>query len=86
MSEETTLDRFVDADADGGADADETSDREAGSTGGADPGADGADATPATVTYRWASDGAACPACGASARRLWRDEDGTAVCADCKTW
>jgi len=40
---------------------------------------------PATATYRWQPDGAACGACGATTERQWLD-DGEFVCPDCKSW
>ena len=43
------------------------------------------EADPATVTYRWQPDGAACARCGTTTERQWRDDDGF-VCADCKAW
>lgn len=40
---------------------------------------------PATVTYRWQSDGAVCKQCGASSKKQWLD-NGEFVCPDCKSW
>jgi NADH pyrophosphatase NudC (nudix superfamily) len=40
---------------------------------------------PATVTYRWQSDGAVCGQCGASTETQWLD-DAQFVCPDCKSW
>ncbi|TQQ80967.1 hypothetical protein EGH24_07370 [Halonotius terrestris] len=40
---------------------------------------------PATATYRWQPDGAACARCGATTERQWRDDD-EFVCPDCKAW
>jgi hypothetical protein len=41
--------------------------------------------TPATPTYRFTPDGAACDACGDTVEKRWHD-DGRFVCADCKEW
>jgi len=43
------------------------------------------DTKPATVTYRWRSDGAVCAQCGTATEKQWRD-DGEFVCPDCKRW
>jgi len=43
------------------------------------------DTDPATATYRWQPDGAACAHCGATTERQWRDDDAF-VCPDCKAW
>jgi hypothetical protein len=40
---------------------------------------------PATITYRWQPEGAACARCEATTERQWRDGD-TFVCPDCKKW
>jgi NADH pyrophosphatase NudC (nudix superfamily) len=40
---------------------------------------------PATSTYAWWGDGAACEACGARVDRRWQ-QDGRLVCPDCKEW
>ncbi|SDN01052.1 hypothetical protein SAMN04487949_3154 [Halogranum gelatinilyticum] len=40
---------------------------------------------PATPTYRFDPDGAACDECGESVEKRWHD-DGQFVCADCKDW
>ena len=40
---------------------------------------------PATTTYAWSADGAACAACGAVVERRWQ-QDGTLVCPACKEW
>lgn len=54
---------------------------------GADDGTDPTDEDPdpATSTYSWSPDGAACPDCGDAVERRWRDGD-RLVCADCKDW
>jgi hypothetical protein len=41
-------------------------------------------AEPVPVTSAWTPDGA-CPACGGTAGRRWRN-DGEFVCADCANW
>ena len=48
---------------------------------------DEADPTPepAVSTYQWLAEPAACPQCGESTNRLWRDGS-DAVCPDCKSW
>lgn len=43
------------------------------------------DADPATTTFAWSPDGAACARCGETVRRRWRDGDDV-VCSDCKDW
>jgi hypothetical protein len=40
---------------------------------------------PATPTYRFSPDGAACDVCEATVEKRWHD-DGRFVCADCKEW
>ena len=42
-------------------------------------------ADPATATYRWQPEGAACARCGTTTERQWRDDD-EFVCPDCKAW
>lgn len=51
--------------------------------GEGDPAPD--DVAPATSTYQWAPDGAACASCGGTARRRWRSDAGL-VCGECKEW
>ena len=48
---------------------------------------------PATPTYRWVPEGAACDSCGSVVTRRWVDGDGgddsdapAFVCDDCKEW
>lgn len=78
-----------DAEDDGGrsADADTGGEDPAGASGPAaeSDGDPAADVDPATATYRWSPDPAACPDCGTDVRRRWRDGDAF-VCADCKDW
>ena len=94
MSEDRSLTEFTDAERDSGdsesdsgdgviptGDDEPTTDDE--STADDEPTATEAD--PATVTYRWQPDGAACARCGTTTERQWRDDDGF-VCADCKAW
>lgn len=94
MSEDRPLTEFTDAERDSGdsesdsgdgviptGDDEPTTDDE--STADDEPTATEAD--PATVTYRWQPDGAACARCGTTTERQWRDDDGF-VCADCKAW
>jgi hypothetical protein len=94
MSEDRPLTEFTDAERDSGdsesdsgdsviptGDDEPTTDDE--STADGEPTATEAD--PATVTYRWQPDGAACARCGTTTERQWRDDDGF-VCADCKAW
>ena len=78
--------------AEGGAD------RTDGAEGGADRGndaedvvalSDEADVDPATPTYRWTPEGAACDWCGRIVERRWvddGDDDDAFVCDDCKEW
>jgi len=47
--------------------------------------ADDAAVDPARSTSRWNGNGLACPACGSTVTRLWREDDGH-VCAACKDW
>lgn len=94
MSKDRPLTEFTDAERDSGdsesdsgdsviptGDDEPTTDDE--STADGEPTATEAD--PATVTYRWQPDGAACARCGTTTERQWRDDDGF-VCADCKAW
>ncbi|WP_254279824.1 DUF7573 domain-containing protein [Haloarcula marina] len=100
MDEDASLDRFLgeegdDPEREGRADgaesatgaatgeqpADETSTDEK-PTGDTET-ADGI--VPATTTYAWSPDGAACGACGTAVERRWR-QDGDLVCPDCKEW
>jgi len=79
MAEDASLDEFVDdgstASTDGNAAATES--------GAAETAADGVD--PATTTYAWSGDGAACAACGTVVERRWQ-QDGSLVCSACKEW
>lgn len=101
MARDRSLDEFFggdgDADAESAADGADT-DADAGVAGaeGADAGtSDGDDAEtpltdasavdPATPTYRWTPEGAACESCGRAVERRWED-DGAFVCDDCKEW
>ena len=81
MSEDRPLTEF--------ADASEEVDDEQAADASAEQAADASvldpDAEPATATYRWQPDGAACEACGATTERQWLD-DGAFVCPDCKQW
>ncbi|WP_433625395.1 DUF7573 domain-containing protein [Halomicrococcus sp. NG-SE-24] len=51
----------------------------------ADAGSASVDADPATTSFAWSPDGAACARCGETVRRRWRDGDDV-VCSDCKDW
>ncbi|MBX0295375.1 DUF7573 domain-containing protein [Haloarcula nitratireducens] len=106
MSEDASLDRFLDEDD---AEADESDSAAAESDARDDPVAVGAESasvdgtessdgepgdeeptddggvTPATTTYAWSGEGAACGACGGTVERRWQ-QDGSLVCADCKEW
>lgn len=97
MAEDASLDDFAstdehddEADADGdtepaasGADADTES---GGSDADAESvAADPAAVEPATTTYGWASEPAACGNCGTAVERRWRDGDDL-VCTECKEW
>jgi len=94
MSEDRPLTEFTDAERDSG-DSESDSGDSVIPTGDDEPTTDdestaddeptATEADPATVTYRWQPDGAACARCGTTTERQWRDDDGF-VCADCKAW
>ena len=94
MSEDRPLTEFTDAERDSG-DSESDSGDSVIATGDDEPTTDdestaddeptATEADPATVTYRWQPDGAACARCGTTTERQWRDDDGF-VCADCKAW
>ena len=94
MSEDRSLTEFTDAERDSG-DSESDSGDSVIPTGDDEPTTDdesmaddeptATEADPATVTYRWQPDGAACARCGTTTERQWRDDDGF-VCADCKAW
>ena len=75
MSEERSLTEFSSTDA---ADS-HADDRKANDADDAKP------IEPATVTYRWRSEGVVCAQCGDSTEKQWLD-DGAFVCPDCKSW
>lgn len=94
MSEDRPLTEFTDAERDSGDSESDSGDSviptgDDEPTAGDESTADGeptaTEADPATVTYRWQPDGAACARCGTTTERQWRDDDGF-VCADCKAW
>ncbi|WP_336360723.1 DUF7573 domain-containing protein [Haladaptatus sp. ZSTT2] len=72
MSEDSTLDAFA-----GGEAAEEEAD--------AAPEPSANEIAPATSTYAWSPEGAACEACGEVVERRWRDGD-ELVCESCKSW
>ncbi|UWG52209.1 Uncharacterized protein AArcCO_2937 [Halalkaliarchaeum sp. AArc-CO] len=76
VPEEYSLDDFV-------PDDDDNENGEPSDGDGTDDSVD--DVEPAAATSRWSSGGEACPDCGSTASRLWRQE-GTFVCPDCKEW
>ena len=97
-------DGVVDADA-GEIESAEDTENAGDDAGGADDAADAvdtlpdaADVDPATPTYRWTPEGAACESCGRVVERRWAadesddsddSDDGDAVafvCDDCKEW
>ena len=82
MSEDRPLTEFTDAERDSG-DSESDSSGDDATTG--DNGKPTTKADPATATYRWQPDGAACARCGATTERQWLD-DGEFVCPDCKEW
>ena len=94
MSEDRPLTEFTDAERDSG-DSESDSGDSVIATGDDEPTTDdestaddeptATEADPATVTYRWQPDGAACARCGTTTERQWRDDNGF-VCADCKAW
>ncbi len=77
MSEERSLTEFSSTDA-----AEVQADDSEPNNGDAD---DAESIEPATVTYRWRSEGAVCAKCGDSTEKQWLD-DGAFVCPDCKSW
>lgn len=85
MSDDASLDEFLDADdaASGDGDAAGTPTDADGSESPSTGDADAVD--PATATATWSPDGAPCAACGDVVERRWRDGDGF-VCGDCKGW
>jgi hypothetical protein len=94
VSDDASLDEFLDAGGDDrsdGADAAESpadAESDAGGDDGdeADAGGPDTDAVaPATATATWSPDGATCAACGDVVERRWRDGEAL-VCADCKEW
>lgn len=78
--DEPTLGDFVGEEADDEpAEGTEATDQSAG--GGPVPSGD----TAVASTYRWAPEGAACPACGATVEGRWRTDEGF-VCGECYEW
>ncbi|MEA1932160.1 DUF7573 domain-containing protein [Halohasta litorea] len=75
MSEERSLTEFSSTDA-AESHADDSR---------ADDGDNAESIEPATVTYRWRSEGAVCAQCGDSTEKQWLD-DSAFVCPDCKSW
>jgi hypothetical protein len=87
MSEDASLDDFLNDSDDGTAEsasADGTpSDAD---TASADPESEAAETpSPATTTYAWDGDGAACESCGETVEKRWQ-QDGGLVCVECKEW
>ncbi|WP_277543265.1 DUF7573 domain-containing protein [Haloarcula laminariae] len=83
MSDDASLDEFL---------GDESGDH--AETGASAPADDGeataaaepaADIEPATTTYAWSGEGAACDECGETAERRWQQAGGL-VCPGCKDW
>ena len=74
------------ADADTSADDTEAADADT-STGDTEPTDEttSPDVEPATTTYAWSGEGAACGACGETVEQRWQ-QDGGLVCIDCKDW
>ena len=77
----------AESDSDGPDDSDGETD--AGETTDTLPDASRVD--PATPTYRWAPEGAACDSCGSVVTRRWVDDGDDSdvpafVCDDCKEW
>ncbi|WP_324756376.1 DUF7573 domain-containing protein [Haloarcula sp. GH36] len=86
MAEDVSLDEFLHDD--------ESAESPAEDATGSDPTSDDGTATdrgesdaiePATTTYAWSDDGAACAACGTVVERRWQ-QDGSLVCPACKEW
>ncbi|WP_227132579.1 DUF7573 domain-containing protein [Halorubellus salinus] len=101
MTEDASIDEFVDRDAADATDADAADDDAVDErTADADASSDGtesgdgtestvdervASASPAASTSRFEPDGAACASCGEVVERLWL-ADGDDVCEACKPW
>jgi len=83
MSEDASLDDFLGGES---SKQSEAADADA-STGGTEPTDEttSPDGEPATTTYAWSGDGAACGACGETVEQRWQ-QDGGLVCIDCKDW
>jgi len=79
--DETSLDDFLDSEADGET-AHEADDAESSREDDAE---DPAAVEPAATTYQWTPAGATCAACGERTKRRWHSDDGL-VCPDCKAW
>ncbi|MHB9287058.1 hypothetical protein ACKVMT_08460 [Halobacteriales archaeon Cl-PHB] len=83
--EDASLDRFANA-ADADEEADEGVADDAAAADARDASAPGAaDVDLAMSTATWTPGGAACEACGESAERRWRTDEGI-VCVDCVDW
>jgi hypothetical protein len=88
---ETSIEDFLDDSGDGPRDPDESGTESHADAAGERKEPDEHDdtaedtAAPARPTYRWTPEAAVCPDCGTSVQQRWWD-DGTFVCADCKTW
>ncbi|EJN58325.1 DUF7573 domain-containing protein [Halogranum rubrum] len=93
MSRDRSLDDFAGSGVDVDEDEDETDDvaiaePDAPGTGDATDTDDAVETdavAPATPTYRFDPDGAACDGCDEVVQKRWHD-DGQFVCADCKEW
>ena len=86
MSEDRPLTDFADASEDGVDSEQEVTDSEAREATDSEAQATAVDdAEPATPTYRWQPDGAACARCDATTKRQWQDGDAF-VCPGCKEW
>ena len=100
MSKDRSLDDFVGGDSDAehgnggerddtghaaGVERDDAADHESPSATDTEEAVESDTVTPATPTYRFAPDGAACDACGTTVQKRWHD-DGAFVCTDCKEW
>jgi hypothetical protein len=85
--DDTSLDDFLASESEGEGDTENSAPDESAGEHAQSP-ADSPDTdgvAPATTTFRWVGDGAACAVCESTAQRLWKSPDGL-VCATCKEW
>jgi len=99
MSEDASLDEFLDSesDDDGASAAEaasedseaspmaETAENDTATDEAVETAAARTDQQPATTTYAWDGDSAACAECGEVVERRW-EQEGALVCTRCKAW